>query len=91
MKDAPGDPARIEAEDVRRLCGDVVDWKVSAIIASGASINDVELAMARLTGADDILRYRPEPLDGPAAIVYDLLVAGEDFPGQDEPADLSGG
>ena len=90
MTNAPQDQARIEAEDVRRLCGDVVDWKVGAIIASGATINDVELAMARLTGADDILRYQPEPLDGRAAIVYDLLVGGEDFPGLDEPADRGG-
>jgi len=91
VTNAPENPAPIEVEDVRRLCGDVVDWKVSSIIASGASINDVELAMARLTGADDILRHQPEPLDGPAAIVYDLLVAGEDFPDLDEPADRSGG
>lgn len=90
MTIAPGRQARIQAEEVRRLCGDVVDSKVSEIIASGASISDVELAMARLTGVDDILRYRPEPLDGLAAIVYDLLVAGEDF-GQDERADRSGG
>ena len=76
---------QVRAEDVRRLCGDVLDWKVGAIIASGASISDLELAVARLTGADDILRDRPEPLDGAAAVVYDLLMSGDDFPDEDAP------
>ncbi len=85
MTNTPGTQAQIEAQDVRRLCGDVLDWKVGAIIASGASISDVELAVARLTGADDILRDRPEPLDGAAAVVYDLLMSGDDFPDEDGP------
>jgi hypothetical protein len=83
--------AKLEAEDVRRLCGEIVDWKVRAIIESGASIADVELAMARLTGADDILRDQPQPLDGAAALVYDLLASGEDFPGESDPGDRRGG
>ena len=81
---------RLAAEDVRRLCGEILDWKVSAILASGASISDVELAMARLTGAEEMLHDRPEPLAGAAAVVYDLLAGGEDFLGEEEPASRGG-
>ena len=79
-------PTQVQAEDVRRVCGDVLDWKVGAIVASGASISEVELAVARLTGDDDILRDRHEPLVGAAAVVYDLLISGDDFPDEDTPA-----
>ena len=83
--------ARLSAGDVRRLCGDLLDSQVSAIIASGASVADVEIAVARLTGADDMMRDQPVPLDGVAAAVYDLLLAGEDLPGEDGSGERSGG
>jgi len=80
---------QVAAEDVRRLCGEIQDWKVSAIIASGASIGELELAVARLTGADEMTRDHPRSLDGAAAVVYDLLAGGEDF--LDEDASGPGG
>ena len=33
-------------EDVRRICGDIVDWKVDAIIATGAGFEELEEAVA---------------------------------------------
>ena len=70
--------------DVRRLCGEILDWKVDAIIATGAQVADLEKAMAWLEGADDVMGEARAPLDGAAAAVFDLLASGEDFPGDDE-------
>ena len=75
---------QIEAADVRRLCGDILDWKVDAILASGATIGDVEVAMAWVTGGDDVMGEARAPLSGAAARVYDLLASDEDF-GLDDP------
>src|SRR5690606_32627939 len=30
--------------DVLRICGELIDWKVQAIIASGASVEEIEVA-----------------------------------------------
>jgi len=87
MMNGPGSQAQIQADDVRRLCGEILDWRIRAIVESGASTADVELAMARLTGADEMLSEQPQPLDGAAAAVYDLLVGSEDFPGDGDPGD----
>jgi len=67
-------------EEVRRRCGEILDWKVDAIIASGAGPADLDVAMAWLTGADDTMGEARATLSGAAARVYDLLVSGEDFP-----------
>ena len=74
--------AGLQPEDVRRLCGEILDWKVGAIVASGASLSDVEIAVAWLTGADEAIGETP--LEGKAALVYDMLVGGEDFLGDQE-------
>ena len=81
---------QLAAEDVRRLCGELQDWKVSAIIASGASLSELELALARLTGADEMTRDHPRPLDGAAAVVYDLLASDEDFLSEDASGPAGG-
>jgi hypothetical protein len=76
-------PDAASADDIRRLCGDILDWKVDAILASGATVGDLEVALARLTGADDLVDEAGLPLDGRAAIAYDILGSEEDFPGDE--------
>ena len=71
-------------EDVRHLCGDVADWKVSAILATGATLDEINAAIAWDAGEDDIMGEERRPLTGPAAAVYDILVADEEF-GDEEP------
>jgi hypothetical protein len=75
---------RLRPPDVRRLCGEILDWKVDAILASGADVADLIIAVARMTGADDAAGEQTPPLEGKAAEVYDLLVNGEDFPGDED-------
>jgi len=75
--------ARLTSADVRRICGDITDWKVSAILDTHATIGDLEAAVAWLEGEDDVMGEERRPLSGASAEVYDLLVSDEAFPGED--------
>ena len=79
-------PTGLEPHDVRRLCGEILDWKVDAILASGATESDLEVAVAWLTGADEATHEARAPIAGKAAVVYDLLAGGEDFLGDEDAA-----
>lgn len=67
----------LKRDDLVRLLGDVSDETIAAILATGATYADLELAYACIMGSD-----REEgqlgPLAGKAALIYDIL--------QDEPA-----
>lgn len=65
-------------EDVRHLCGDIADWKIAAILASGADIAQIATAVAWATGQDDVMGKERRPLSGAAAAVYDILAADEE-------------
>ncbi len=77
MTETPAQTAPLTAADVRDLCGDVLDWKVAAILALRPSHGDVAAAAA-WAGGDDDLGRAGRPLEGLAAEVYDLLKA-DDF------------
>lgn len=68
----------VTAEMVRGLCGDVLDWKVAAIVALEPSAADVAAAVEWAAGQDD-LGGMGRPLSGLSAQVYDLLRADEEF------------
>lgn len=70
--------AALGRDDVVRICGDILDWKVTAIIATGASVAEVEAACAWAAGQDELGQERG-PLAGKTAEVYDILMAGEEF------------
>jgi hypothetical protein len=65
--------------DVVGVCGDILDWKVKAIIATGASMAELEAASAWAQGADEVLGEERAPLSGVTAAVYDILMAGEEL------------
>jgi len=67
------------ATEIRRLCGELQDWKVAAIEATGATIEEVEEAAAWAAGDDEILGDARRALSGGAAAVYDLLALADDF------------
>jgi hypothetical protein len=75
---------RVSASDVRRLCGDLLDWKVAAIAATGATLRDIETAAAWLEGRDDSIGETHHSLTGAAAAVYDLLVVADEAAGDEE-------
>jgi len=66
-------------EDVHRLCGEIADWKVSAILGVGGDIKSLEEATAWASGADDALSVEDASPGGPAARIYEILMAGDAF------------
>ena len=66
-------------QDVRRLCGALLDWKVQAILATGGSVADLEAALAWANGLDSVMLDAERPLAGAAAQMYDLIIADEDL------------
>jgi hypothetical protein len=78
MTAEPSANQRLDPESVVRLCGDILDGTVTAIVGAGASLSDLEAAMAFLRGEDDAMGEERRPLTGAAAEIYDLLVAEQD-------------
>ena len=69
----------LDAEIVRRLCGDVLDRTVADILETGASVADVEAAMVWMTGETDAMGEARLPLSGVPAAVNDLLIVEQDI------------
>jgi hypothetical protein len=68
----------VTANEVRAICGDILDWKVAAIEALNPTPGDVAVAVGWAGGADD-LGERGHALEGLAAQVYDVLTANEEY------------
>jgi hypothetical protein len=71
-------PTPLTRAEVAGVCGDILDWKIKAIIESGATLAELETAAAWAAGADEVLGEEREPLTGATAAVYDILVADEE-------------
>jgi hypothetical protein len=72
-------PVELIHDEVVRICGDILDWKIKAIIESGTSVAELEAACAWVAGADEVLGEEREPLSGMTAAIYDILTADEEF------------
>lgn len=83
MTNDQGRARPLSGDEVRHFCGDIADWKVSAILAVGASVEEIETAVAWAAGEDDVMGEERRPLSGSAAAVYDVLVADEEFGAED--------
>jgi hypothetical protein len=68
--------AGLGADEVRAICGDLLDWKLEAILALQPTAGDVAVAVGWASGNDDLGR-QGRPLSGVAAQVYDLLISDE--------------
>lgn len=71
------DQGRITADDVRQTCGDLLDWKVSAILALQPSAADLDVAVGWANQQDE-LGQEGQPLEGLPAQIYEVLTADED-------------
>lgn len=71
--------ATLTSDDVRHLCGDIPDWKVARIIASEATYDDLEAAVAWAEGESDVMGKARVPLSGRAAYLMEILTADEDL------------
>jgi len=69
---------KLDAEFVGRLCGDLLDTTVAAIVETGGSVADLEAAMAFIYGESDTMGEERRPLSGAAALIYDLIIAEQD-------------
>lgn len=65
--------------EIRRLCGDLPDWKVAAIAATGASLDEILAATTWADGGDDLMGEERRRLSDATAAVYDLLVCDDDL------------
>lgn len=65
-------------ESIVTLCGQLPDWKILAIEKSGASLRDLEVALAWAADESDVMGDARLPLTGTALAVYEILMAGEE-------------
>jgi hypothetical protein len=68
----------LSAAEVRELCGEILDWKLNAILALEPTAVDLEAALAWANRQDDLLE-EGRPLGSVAASICDLLVSDEEF------------
>ena len=68
----------LTAEDVRRLCGDISDWKVAEILSFGGDLAALELAKAWSMDDDETTPARHLSPESPAARILDVLTADEE-------------
>ncbi|MGO8840435.1 MAG: hypothetical protein ACLQF1_04645 [Methyloceanibacter sp.] len=85
MTPTPG-PKTLMREDILHLCGDLPDWKIAKIEASGASYEDLTTAATWAQGQDDVTLPTHQPLTGLAAYLYEVLIADEDIWGEEHRA-----
>ena len=64
-------------DDVIHLLGDVTDHKVVEILATGASLEQLEEAAAWLAGESDVMGEERLPLTGAAAKVFEIIARDE--------------
>lgn len=72
-------------DDVRRLCGDIPDWKIMDIIASNPTLEELEVALAWAAGESDLMGKERHPLSGKTAELYDILMADEEWNDEQRP------
>jgi hypothetical protein len=66
----------LTSDEVRRLCGDLPDWKVAKIIASEASYQELEAAVLWAQGEN---QGPDHPLEGKVADLYEIITADEEW------------
>ncbi len=72
-------------DDVVSVVGRLADAKIAEIIATGATLDEVEEAMAFASGENDVMGDLRLPAVGRVAEVYDILVATEPYEEDEAP------
>ena len=85
MKPTP-EPKMLTRDEILQICGDLPDWKIARIEASGASNEDLMVALTWAQGEDEVDTADHQPLTGRAAYVYEVLIADEDIWGEEHSA-----
>ena len=71
--------ARLTHDEIVRIAGDIGDAKAAAVEAMGATLEELEEAVAWAVGESDVMSDRRLPLAGRTAALYDILTADEDY------------
>ena len=66
-------------ELIIRTAGPINDIKIAAILATGATPEDVEEAAAWAVGESDVMGQERRRLTGAAAAVYDILTLDQQY------------
>lgn len=74
-----GDPAAVTAEQIIDIVGPLTDARVMAIIATGATIEEIEEAAAWAEGESDVMGDLRIRAAAPVAAVYEILTAEEKY------------
>jgi hypothetical protein len=67
-------------QDVKDIVGDLDNAKIGAILEMDATPEELEEAAAWASGESDVMGDLERPLSGVVARLYDILMAGEEFP-----------
>jgi hypothetical protein len=65
-------------DEVVSRCGDIMDWQLAAILASGATLEELEEALAWAAAEDDVMMAEDKPLTGRTAAIYEILTSEDE-------------
>ena len=74
-----GSPAPVTAEEIIDVVGPLTDARLMAIIATGATIEQIEEAAAWADGESDVMGDLRVPGTSPVAAVYEILRTEEKY------------
>jgi len=78
-----GDAGRrdvITAELIAESLGEIDDAKMAALLATAATAEEFEEALAWASGESDVMGELEKRLDGAAALVYEILTTENQYP-----------
>ncbi len=64
--------------DVEHLLGDIDADQIAEILALQPTLGELEQAVMRSAGADDVIGQKPRPLRGKAARICEIIAPDED-------------
>ena len=71
--------SRLSRRDILDIAGNIEDAKVAAIERSGATVEQLEEAVAWASGLSGVMSKERHPRSGVVAEVYEVLTADEDY------------
>ena len=69
----------LSRREILDVAGNIEDAKVAAIERSGATVEQLEEAVAWASGLSGVMSKERHPLSGVVADVYEILAADEEF------------
>ena len=79
MKISESKPRSLTPQDIKDIVGDLDDARIAAILATDATVKELEEAAAWVSGESDVMGDLERPLEGVVARLYDILMTGEGF------------